>query len=56
MAVSPTNAANLTQDTLAKFLMEALDYKLQIARVWPFMGVPSGRLRYGTKKGSGYLS
>jgi hypothetical protein len=46
MAVSPVNAVNLTQDQLSKFLIEEMEYKLQIARIWPFMGVLGGKLRY----------
>ena len=46
MASTPANAANLTQDVLSKFLLEELEYKLQIARIWPFMGVLGGKLRY----------
>lgn len=46
MASIPVNAANLTQEQLSKFLVEALEYKLQIARIWPFLGVVGGKLRY----------
>lgn len=46
MPSTPANAANLTQDQLSKFLVESLEYKLQIARIWPFKGVLGGKLRY----------
>lgn len=46
MADSPTNVIYLTQDQLAKWLIEDAPYKLQIARVWPFMGIQGGKITY----------
>jgi len=46
MATSPVNAANLTQEQLSRFLIQTIEYKLQIAQIWPFMGVLGGKLRY----------
>jgi len=46
MASTPANAMNLTQDQLAKWLIEDAPYKIQIARVWPFMGIQGGRISY----------
>ncbi|MEZ5992252.1 MAG: hypothetical protein R3E76_07850 [Planctomycetota bacterium] len=46
MATSPANSTNLTQDQLAKWLIEDAPYKIQIARVWPFMGIQGGKISY----------
>ncbi len=46
MAESPDFAINLTQDQLAKWLIEDAPYKIQIARVWPFMGIQGGKISY----------
>lgn len=46
MADSPTNVIYLTQDQLAKWLIEDAPYKIQIARVWPFMGIQGGKITY----------
>lgn len=44
--MSLANAALLTEDRLARWLIENSPIKLQIARVWPFMGVSGGQLSY----------
>ena len=41
-----TNATLLTDDRLARWLIENSPVKLQIARVWPFLGVAGGQLTY----------
>lgn len=46
MPSTPANAVNLTQEQLSKFLLEVIEYKLQIMQIWPFMGVLGGKLRY----------
>lgn len=46
MADSPTNVTNLMSDQLAKWLIEDAPYKIQIARVWPFMGIQGGKISY----------
>lgn len=46
MAISPANFINLTSDQLAKWLIEDIAYKIQIARVWPFMGIQGGKISY----------
>lgn len=46
MADSPINVTYLTQDQLAKWLIEDAPYKIQIARVWPFMGIQGGKITY----------
>lgn len=45
MASTPTNAVNLTQDQLVKFLLQKIEYNIEIATIWPFMGVQGGKLR-----------
>lgn len=46
MATTPANSVNLTQDQLAKWLIEDAPYKIQIARIWPFMGIQGGKISY----------
>jgi hypothetical protein len=46
MATSPVNVINLTQDALAKWLVEDDPKIAQIARVWPLMGIEGGMLTY----------
>lgn len=46
MATVPANSINLTQDQLAKWLIEDAPYKIQIARIWPFMGIQGGKISY----------
>jgi hypothetical protein len=41
-----TNANLLTEDRLARWLIENSPVKIQIARVWPFLGVAGGMLTY----------
>lgn len=46
MATTPANSVNLTQDQLAKWLIEDLPYRIQIARIFPFMGIQGGKISY----------
>ena len=41
-----SNASLLADDVLSAWIVENSPVKLQIARVWPFMGVRGGSLRY----------
>ncbi len=46
MATSPLNITNLTQDALAKWLVEDFYFKIQIARVFPMMAIEGGMISY----------
>lgn len=46
MASTPANVTNLASDQLAKWLIEDAPYKIQIARIWPFMAVQGGKISY----------
>lgn len=46
MASTPLNSINLTQDQLAKWLIEDMPYRIQIARIFPFMGIQGGKISY----------
>lgn len=41
-----TNANLLAEDVLAAWLIENPPIKLQVARVWPFMGIAGGSVKY----------
>jgi len=42
------NAVLLSEDRIAKWLLEDSPFIMQIARVWPFLGVDGGSLSYAS--------
>lgn len=47
MALTPINAAVLTQDPAAKWLIEEFPYPMSIAKIFPFKGIDGGEIRVG---------
>lgn len=45
MALNSAQALTLSQDQLAKWLLEDIQFHLQIAPFWPFIGIQGGKLR-----------